>query len=156
MSVGVVVVRAGRALAVVLMAKDRVIWVITIWGARHFALYRHYYLAQHFSEDGHRRRIICASFHHLLTKLPEQAQGQVDRDSIRLDQGAPDTRRTTPSGREHGRFLDPADVCQAQAAAPAGCCDRLFAAPFRRLQRLSNRQENTAPNSSLKCGTSGR
>jgi glycosyltransferase involved in cell wall biosynthesis len=40
--------------------------------------YRHYYLARQFRQMGWRPVIVCASFHHLLTKLPESRCADVD------------------------------------------------------------------------------
>jgi len=62
------------------MAEGKVIWIINHYaGSRvHGMEYRHYYLAQHFARMGLRPAIICASFHHLLTKLPEAGQAEVD------------------------------------------------------------------------------
>jgi len=58
----------------------KVIWIINHYaGSRvHGMEYRHYYLAQQFQRMGLRPVIICASFHHLLTKLPEEKTAQVD------------------------------------------------------------------------------
>ncbi len=58
----------------------KVIWIINHYaGSRvHGMEYRHYYLAQHFQRMGLRPVIICASFHHLLTKLPEERSAVVD------------------------------------------------------------------------------
>ncbi len=58
----------------------KVIWIINHYaGSRiHGMEYRHYYLAQHFQRMGFRPVIICASFHHLLTKLPEAEHADVD------------------------------------------------------------------------------
>jgi glycosyltransferase involved in cell wall biosynthesis len=62
------------------MAAGTVIWIINHYaGSRvHGMEYRHYYLAQHFSRMGLRPAIVCASFHHLLTKLPEGKTADVD------------------------------------------------------------------------------
>ncbi len=58
----------------------KAIWIINHYaGSRvHGMEYRHYYLAQHFQRMGFRPVIICASFHHLLTKLPEAQSAEVD------------------------------------------------------------------------------
>jgi glycosyltransferase involved in cell wall biosynthesis len=58
----------------------KVVWIINHYaGSRvHGMEYRHYYLAQHFQRMGLRPAIICASFHHLLTKLPEERYAAVD------------------------------------------------------------------------------
>jgi len=58
----------------------KVIWIINHYaGSRvHGMEYRHYYLAQHFQRMGLRPAIVCASFHHLLTKLPEERSAVVD------------------------------------------------------------------------------
>jgi glycosyltransferase involved in cell wall biosynthesis len=62
------------------MTSEPVIWIVNHYaGSRvHGMEYRHYYLAQHFARMGLRPAIICASFHHLLTKLPEERSGAVD------------------------------------------------------------------------------
>ncbi len=62
------------------MANGTVIWIINHYaGSRvHGMEYRHYYLAQHFMRMGLRPVILCASFHHLLTKLPEDGHARVD------------------------------------------------------------------------------
>ncbi|MEN6574796.1 MAG: glycosyltransferase family 4 protein [Phycisphaerales bacterium] len=62
------------------MANGTVVWIINHYaGSRvHGMEYRHYYLAQHFVRMGLRPAIICASFHHLLTKLPEGRTAEVD------------------------------------------------------------------------------
>jgi len=62
------------------MAAGTVIWIINHYaGSRvHGMEYRHYYLAQHFARVGLRPAIVCASFHHLLTKLPEGKTTDVD------------------------------------------------------------------------------
>ncbi len=58
----------------------KVIWIINHYaGSRlHGMEYRHYYLAQQFQRMGLRPVIICAAFHHLLTKLPEGRTADVD------------------------------------------------------------------------------
>jgi len=58
----------------------KVIWIINHYaGSRvHGMEYRHYYLAQHFLRMGLRPVIICASFHHLLTKPPEERHAVID------------------------------------------------------------------------------
>ena len=58
----------------------KVIWIINHYaGSRiHGMEYRHYYLARHFARLGLRPAIVCASFHHLLTKLPDSAGAEVD------------------------------------------------------------------------------
>ena len=58
----------------------KVIWIVNHYaGSRiHGMEYRHYYLAQQFRRMGLRPVIICASFHHLLTKLPEERTAEVD------------------------------------------------------------------------------
>lgn len=58
----------------------KVIWIVNHYaGSRvHGMEYRHYYLAQHFARMGLRPVIICASFHHLMTRLPEAGRGEVD------------------------------------------------------------------------------
>jgi len=58
----------------------KVIWIINHYaGSRvHGMEYRHYYLAQHFRRMGLRPAIVCASFHHLLTKPPEERSAEVD------------------------------------------------------------------------------
>jgi glycosyltransferase involved in cell wall biosynthesis len=60
--------------------RGKVIWIINHYaGSRvHGMEYRHYHLAQHFQRMGLRPAIICASFHHLLTKLPEERYAVVD------------------------------------------------------------------------------
>lgn len=62
------------------MSGGQVIWIINHYaGSRvHGMEYRHYYLAKHFARMGLRPAIICASFHHLLTKLPEGRTAEVD------------------------------------------------------------------------------
>ncbi len=62
------------------MNNGTVIWIINHYaGSRvHGMEYRHYYLAQHFARMGLRPVIICASFHHLLTKPPETKRAEVD------------------------------------------------------------------------------
>ena len=61
-------------------ASGKVIWIINHYaGSRvHGMEYRHYYLAQQFQRMGLRPAIICASYHHLLTKLPEERHAMVD------------------------------------------------------------------------------
>jgi glycosyltransferase involved in cell wall biosynthesis len=61
-------------------ASGKVIWIVNHYaGSRvHGMEYRHYYLAQHFLRMGLRPAILCASFHHLLTKLPEESYAVVD------------------------------------------------------------------------------
>jgi glycosyltransferase involved in cell wall biosynthesis len=61
-------------------ASGKVIWIINHYaGSRvHGMEYRHYYLAQQFRRMGLRPVILCASFHHLLTKLPEERTAEVD------------------------------------------------------------------------------
>ena len=58
----------------------KVIWIINHYaGSRiHGMEYRHYCLAQQFLRMGFRPAIVCASFHHLLTSLPEAGQAEVD------------------------------------------------------------------------------
>ena len=58
----------------------RVIWIVNHYaGSRlHGMEYRHYYLAQQFRRMGLRPIIICAAFHHLLTKLPAERTAEVD------------------------------------------------------------------------------
>lgn len=58
----------------------KVIWIINHYaGSRvHGMEYRHYYLAQQFLRMGFRPAILCASFHHLLTKPPEERYAVVD------------------------------------------------------------------------------
>jgi len=65
------------------MVSGKVIWIINHYaGSRvHGMEYRHYYLAQQFQRMGLRPVILCASFHHLLTKLPEAGTGEVDGTS---------------------------------------------------------------------------
>jgi len=62
------------------MGSGKVIWILNHYaGSRvHGMEYRHYYLAQHFLRLGLRPVILCASFHHLLTRLPETGSGEVD------------------------------------------------------------------------------
>jgi len=62
------------------MTSGKVIWIVNHYaGSRvHGMEYRHYYLARHFLRMGLRPVILCASFHHLLTKLPENDSGEVD------------------------------------------------------------------------------
>ncbi len=62
------------------MASGKVIWIINHYaGSRvHGMEYRHYYLAQEFLRMGLRPVILCASFHHLLTKSPEETHTIVD------------------------------------------------------------------------------
>ncbi len=57
----------------------------TIWILNHYAgsrihgmEYRHYYLAKHFKQMGFAPAIVCASFHHLMTKLPDSMSAEVD------------------------------------------------------------------------------
>jgi glycosyltransferase involved in cell wall biosynthesis len=59
---------------------SKVIWIINHYaGSRvHGMEYRHYYLAQQFARMGHKPAIICASFHHLLTKLPDESSAVID------------------------------------------------------------------------------
>jgi glycosyltransferase involved in cell wall biosynthesis len=58
----------------------KVIWILNHYaGSRvHGMEYRHYGLAQQFRRMGLRPVILCASFHHLLTKLPEERTAEVD------------------------------------------------------------------------------
>jgi glycosyltransferase involved in cell wall biosynthesis len=58
----------------------KVIWIVNHYaGSRvHGMEYRHYYLAQQFRRMGLQPVIICASFHHLLTKLPETRTADVE------------------------------------------------------------------------------
>ena len=58
----------------------KVVWIVNHYtGSRvHGMEYRHYYLAQQFLRMGLRPAIICASFHHLLTKAPEEKRAIVD------------------------------------------------------------------------------
>ncbi len=58
----------------------KVIWIINHYaGSRlHGMEYRHYYLAQQFQRMGLRPVILCAAFHHLLTKVPEVRTAEVD------------------------------------------------------------------------------
>ncbi len=60
--------------------RAKVIWIINHYaGSRlHGMEYRHYYLAQQFRRMGLRPIIICAAFHHLLTRLPEERAAEVD------------------------------------------------------------------------------
>jgi glycosyltransferase involved in cell wall biosynthesis len=62
------------------MVSGKVIWIVNHYaGSRvHGMEYRHYYLAQQFRRMGLRPIILCASFHHLLTKLPEKKAAEVD------------------------------------------------------------------------------
>ncbi len=62
------------------MENGKVVWIINHYaGSRvHGMEYRHYYLAQHFRRMGLRPAIVCASFHHLLTKPPEERSAEVD------------------------------------------------------------------------------
>jgi glycosyltransferase involved in cell wall biosynthesis len=62
------------------MAGGQVIWIINHYaGSRiHGMEYRHYNLAQHFVRMGLCPAVVCASFHHLLTRLPEDKRGEVD------------------------------------------------------------------------------
>jgi glycosyltransferase involved in cell wall biosynthesis len=62
------------------MNDGKVVWIINHYaGSRiHGMEYRHYYLARHFKRMGLRPVIVCASFHHLLTKLPEGSSAEVD------------------------------------------------------------------------------
>jgi len=57
-----------------------VVWILNHYaGSRiHGMEYRHYYLARHFKQMGLRPVILCASFHHLLTKRPESMRAEVD------------------------------------------------------------------------------
>jgi glycosyltransferase involved in cell wall biosynthesis len=59
---------------------SNIIWIINHYaGSRlHGMEYRPYYLAQQFRRMGLRPIIICAAFHHLLTKLPEERTAEVD------------------------------------------------------------------------------
>lgn len=58
----------------------KVIWIVNHYAGSpvHGMEYRHYYLAQQFRRMGLRPVILCASFHHLLTKLPEERMAEVD------------------------------------------------------------------------------
>jgi glycosyltransferase involved in cell wall biosynthesis len=58
----------------------KVIWIINHYAGSpvHGMEYRHYCLAQQFRRMGWRPVILCASFHHLLTKLPEASTAQVE------------------------------------------------------------------------------
>jgi len=58
----------------------KVIWIINHYAGSpvHGMEYRHYYLAQQFRRMGWRPVIVCASFHHLLTKLPEERTAEID------------------------------------------------------------------------------
>jgi glycosyltransferase involved in cell wall biosynthesis len=58
----------------------KVIWIVNHYaGSRvHGMEYRHYYLAQQFQRLGLRPVILCAAFHHLLTKLPQEESAEVD------------------------------------------------------------------------------
>jgi glycosyltransferase involved in cell wall biosynthesis len=62
------------------MDSGKVIWIVNHYaGSRvHGMEYRHYDLAQQFARMGHKPVIICASFHHLLTKLPEASEAVID------------------------------------------------------------------------------
>ena len=62
------------------MMSGKVIWIVNHYaGSRlHGMEYRHYYLAQQFRRMGLRPIIICAAFHHLLTKLPVERTAEVD------------------------------------------------------------------------------
>jgi len=63
-----------------LTTNGTVAWIINHYaGSRvHGMEYRHYFLARHFARMGLRPVIVCASFHHLLTKLPESRTAEVD------------------------------------------------------------------------------
>jgi glycosyltransferase involved in cell wall biosynthesis len=58
----------------------KVVWIVNHYaGSRiHGMEYRHYNFARHFQRMGLRPVIICASFHHLLTKPPAEPTGEVD------------------------------------------------------------------------------
>lgn len=58
----------------------QVIWILNHYaGSRiHGMEYRHYYLARHFKQMGLTPVIVCASFHHLMTRCPETAHAQID------------------------------------------------------------------------------
>src|SRR3990172_3047695 len=58
----------------------KVIWIVNHYaGSRvHGMEYRHYYLAQQFLRLGLQPVIISASFHHLLTKVPQEKNAEVD------------------------------------------------------------------------------
>jgi len=58
----------------------KVIWIVNHYAGSpvHGMEYRHYYLAQQFRRMSLRPVILCASFHHLLTKVPEERMGEVD------------------------------------------------------------------------------
>jgi len=58
----------------------QVIWILNHYaGSRiHGMEYRHYYLARHFKRMGLKPVIVCASFHHLMTRCPDTAYAQVD------------------------------------------------------------------------------
>ena len=58
----------------------KVVWIVNHYaGSRvHGMEYRHYCLAQQFLRMGHRPAIICARFHHLLTKRPDARSGVID------------------------------------------------------------------------------
>jgi len=58
----------------------KVIWIVNHYAGSpvHGMEYRHYYLAQQFRRMGLRPVILCASFHHLLTQVPEEKMADVD------------------------------------------------------------------------------
>jgi glycosyltransferase involved in cell wall biosynthesis len=58
----------------------KVIWIVNHYAGSlvHGMEYRHYYLAQHFLRMGMTPVIVCASFHHLVTKVPEARSAIVD------------------------------------------------------------------------------
>jgi glycosyltransferase involved in cell wall biosynthesis len=58
----------------------KVVWMVNHYAGSgvHGMEYRHYCLAQHFRRMGLRPVILCASFHHLLTRRPQEGAGEVD------------------------------------------------------------------------------
>ncbi|UCD52833.1 MAG: glycosyltransferase family 4 protein [Phycisphaerales bacterium] len=59
---------------------SKAIWILNHYaGSRiHGMEYRHYYLARNFQRLGFAPVIVCASFHHLMTRRPETRHGEVD------------------------------------------------------------------------------
>jgi glycosyltransferase involved in cell wall biosynthesis len=59
---------------------EQVVWIVNHYAGSsvHGMEYRHYCLAQQFRQMGLKPVILCAAFHHLMTKLPDGARGDVD------------------------------------------------------------------------------
>jgi glycosyltransferase involved in cell wall biosynthesis len=57
----------------------QVVWIVNHYAGSsvHGMEYRHHCLAQQFKQMGMKPVILCAAFHHLMTKLPDSARGDV-------------------------------------------------------------------------------